>query len=131
VTTNPTISFTVKYGWNGILSMFLFNTNGLFDPVWCRNNRWINTIAVITNGNKKCSANNRVSVVLSTANPPQTHCTTSFPTYGMVDRRFAFTVVPQNDICPHGNTYPINAFAIVRNRITAHPDHVCVKLYDP
>lgn len=36
---NPRISFTVKYGWNGILSVFLFNPNGLFDPVWCRNSR--------------------------------------------------------------------------------------------
>ena len=36
---NPRISFTVKYGWNGILSVFLFNPSGLFDPVWCRNSR--------------------------------------------------------------------------------------------
>jgi hypothetical protein len=80
VNANPKMSFTVKYGWNGILSVFLFNPRGLFDPVWCRNNRWINTIAAITNGNKKCSAKNRVRVGLSTANPPHTHWTTSFPT---------------------------------------------------
>ena len=30
---NPRISFVVKYGWKGILSVFLFNPNGLFDPV--------------------------------------------------------------------------------------------------
>ena len=41
------------------------------------------------------------------------------------------TVAPQNDICPHGKTYPINAVAIVRNRITTPTDHVCIKLYDP
>jgi hypothetical protein len=34
VNTNPKISFTVKYGWNGILSVFLFNPKGLFDSVW-------------------------------------------------------------------------------------------------
>jgi hypothetical protein len=50
-----------------------------------------------------------VNVALSTANPPQTHCTTYFPTYGMAERRFVITVAPQNDICPRGNTYPINA----------------------
>lgn len=32
--TNPKISLTVKYGWNGILSVFLFSPRGLFDPVW-------------------------------------------------------------------------------------------------
>jgi len=36
---NPKMSFTVKYGWNGILSVFLLRPNGLFDPVWCRNSR--------------------------------------------------------------------------------------------
>jgi hypothetical protein len=30
---NPRMSFTEKYGWNGILSVFLFNPSGLFDPV--------------------------------------------------------------------------------------------------
>jgi hypothetical protein len=39
VIMNHTMSFTVKYGWNGILSVFLFSPSGLFDPVWCRNNR--------------------------------------------------------------------------------------------
>jgi hypothetical protein len=47
--------------------VFLFNPNGLFDPVWCRNNKWINTIATIRNGSRKCRAKNRVSVALSTA----------------------------------------------------------------
>jgi hypothetical protein len=31
VIKNSTMSFTVKYWWNGILSVFLFNPNGLFD----------------------------------------------------------------------------------------------------
>ena len=42
VIVNPKMSFTVKYGWNRILSVFLFSPSGLFDPVWCRNNKWIN-----------------------------------------------------------------------------------------
>jgi len=113
------------------LSVFLFNPRGLFDPVWCRNNKWIIAIAAIMKGSRKCSAKNRVSVALSTANPPHTHCTTSFPTYGIADRRFVITVAPQNDICPHGSTYPTNAVAIVKNRITTPTDHVCMKLYDP
>ena len=41
------------------------------------------------------------------------------------------TVAPQNDICPHGSTYPMKAVVMVRNRITAPTDHVCMKLYDP
>lgn len=37
----------------------------------------------------------------------------------MADKRLVMTVAPQNDICPHGRTYPINAVAItVNNRIT-------------
>ena len=131
VTVNPKISFTVKNGWNGILSVFLFNPSGLFDPVWCRNNKWINTIAAIANGIRKCNAKNRVSVALSTANPPHTHWIISFPTYGIADRRFVITVAPQNDICPHGRTYLIKAVAMVRNRIATPTDHVCMKLYDP
>ena len=55
VIVNPKISFTVKYGWNGILSVFLFSPSGLFDPVWCRNNKWINTVAAIANVIRKCS----------------------------------------------------------------------------
>jgi hypothetical protein len=33
VNANPRISFTVKYGWNGIVSVFWFSPSGLFDPV--------------------------------------------------------------------------------------------------
>jgi hypothetical protein len=76
VIVNPTMSLAVKYGWKGILSVFLFSPSGLFDPVWCRNRRRIIVIAVIANGIRKWSAKNRVRVALSTANPPHTHCTT-------------------------------------------------------
>lgn len=38
---NPRMSFATKYGWNGILSVFLLGPNGLFDPVWyCCNCKW-------------------------------------------------------------------------------------------
>jgi hypothetical protein len=33
VIMNPTMSFTVKYGWNGILSVFLFSPSGLLEYV--------------------------------------------------------------------------------------------------
>jgi hypothetical protein len=65
-----------------------------------------------------------VSVALSTANPPHTHWTISFPIYGIVDSRFVITAAPQNDICPHGSTYPMNAVATVRNRTTTPTDHL-------
>jgi hypothetical protein len=137
---NTRISFPVKYVWNGILSVFLFSPRGLFYPVWCRNSAWISAIPAITNGVGKCSAKNpvnvalstanRVNVTLPTANPPHTHWTIFFPTYGIADSRFVITVAPQKDICPYGSTYPINAVAIVKNRIGISTDHVCITLYD-
>jgi len=33
------------------------------------------------------------------------------------------TVAPQNDICPHGRTYPRNAVAITANIITTPDIH--------
>lgn len=56
------------------------------------------------NGNKKWNVKKRVKVALSTANPPQTHCTRSNPRYGTADNRLVITVAPQNDICPQGST---------------------------
>jgi len=50
--------------------------------------------------------------------------------YVIADTRFVITVVPQNDICPHGSTYPMNTVAVVRNRITTPTDHVCTRSYD-
>ena len=52
-------------------------------------------------------------------NPPQIHSTKFVPMYGIADKRLVMTVAPQNDICPHGRTYPINAVDItVSRRIT-------------
>lgn len=56
------------------------------------------------NGKMKWKAKNRVSVALSTENPPQIHSTRVVPIYGIADKRFVITVAPQNDICPHGRT---------------------------
>lgn len=76
-------------------------------------------IAAIIKGNKKWIVKNRVRVALSTANPPHNHWTKSCPKYGTAESKFVITVAPQNDICPHGKTYPIKAVPIVKNnRIT-------------
>jgi hypothetical protein len=62
--------------------------------------------------------------VLSTANPSHTKCRVSFLLYGMADRKFVITVAAQNNICPHGSTYPRNEVAIFINRIITRTDHV-------
>lgn len=70
-------------------------------------------------------------MALSTANPPQIHSTKDFPIYGMAENRFVMTVAPQNLICPHGRTYPVNAVAIVKiYRITPR-FHVSWRLNEP
>lgn len=56
------------------------------------------------NGKIKWKAKKRVSVALSTENPPQIHSTRVVPMYGIADNRFVITVAPQKDICPHGRT---------------------------
>ena len=60
---------------------------------------------------------NRVSVALSTANPPQTHTTKSSPMYGIAEAKLVITVAPQKDICPHTKTYPKKAAPITKNKI--------------
>lgn len=50
-------------------------------------------------------------------NPPQSHWTIKFPIYGIVEVKLVITVAPQNDICPHGNTYPKNAVAMKIKKI--------------
>jgi hypothetical protein len=76
----------------------------------------------------KWIAKNRFSVALSTANPPHIHSTKVFPIYGMAENRLVITVAPQNLICPHGNTYPINAVAIVKMKRMMPMFHVSTKL---
>lgn len=69
----------------------------------------------------KCSEKNRFSVGSDTDGPPQIHTTSSVPTIGMAERTPVITVAPQNDICPHGRTYPKNAVAIIIS-MRATPD---------
>lgn len=83
------------------------------------------------NGRMKWKAKNRVRVALSTEKPPQIHSTRFVPIYGIADRRLVMTVAPQNDICPHGRTYPMNAVAITVNRRIIPTFHVSRKVYDP
>jgi hypothetical protein len=70
-------------------------------------------------------------VALSTAKPPQIHSTRLFPMYGIAENRFVITVAPQNLICPHGSTYPMNAVAIVKINKTTPTFHVSVRVNDP
>jgi len=78
----------------------------------------------------KCRAKNRVRVALLIEKPPQSHSTMDDPTYGIADKRFVITVAPQNDICPHGRTYPKKAVAMRIKRMTIPDNHVCVILKD-
>jgi len=83
------------------------------------------------NGHKKCNEKNRVNVALSTANPPHNQYTISSPKIGIVEKRLVITVAPQKDICPQGRTYPKNAVAIDKSKITTPTTHTIVKKYDP
>jgi len=76
-------------------------------------------------GRTKWKVKNRVSVALSTANPPHTHCTMSTPKYGIADRRLVITVAAQNDIWPQIRTYPKKAVAITINKMMTPTVHVC------
>lgn len=67
---------------------------------------------------------------LSTENPPHTQKTIFFPIKGMEDRIFVITVAPQNDICPQGRTYPINAEAIIKINIIFPEIHIFFLLKD-
>jgi hypothetical protein len=74
-------------------------------------------------GRRKCSEKNRFSVGWETDGPPQIHTTKSFPTNGIADKTPVITVAPQNDICPHGKTYPRNAVPMVMSMITTPEIH--------
>lgn len=108
-----------------------FNPDGLFDPVSCRNRRWTITRVAIMKGRMKWKAKNHFRLALSTESPPQIHSTKVVPIYGIADKRFVITVAPQDDNCPHGNTYPMNAVAITVNRRRIPMFHVSRNVYDP
>lgn len=65
--------------WKGILVGSEGSPRGLLDPVWWRKRKCMIVRATAANGVTKWMAKNRVSVALSTANPPQTHSTKAVP----------------------------------------------------
>jgi hypothetical protein len=65
---------------------------------------------------------------LFTENPPQIHFTIISPRNGIADTKLVITVAPQNDICPQGKTYPINAVIIVKRKIKIPEIHVLYKM---
>lgn len=77
----------------------------------------------MTKGIKKCSEKNRFKVGWETEKFPHTHVVAYTPKYGMAEIILVITVAPQNDICPHGSTYPINAVIIDTSRIITPEDH--------
>jgi len=83
------------------------------------------------NGRRKWIAKNRFNVALSTAKPPHIHSTNVFPIYGIAENKLVITVAPQKLICPQGNTYPINAVAIVTINKIIPIFHVSTRLNEP
>jgi len=125
----PRKSFLEKYGWKGNLSN-LMNPNGLFDPVECREIRWIKAIKINAMGRRKCSVKKRFRVAFLIENPPHNHSTNIFPKYGIADTKFVITEAPQKDIWPHGSTYPRKAVAIIKNKIMIPEIHILLSLWE-
>lgn len=105
--------------------------SGLLDPDSCRKVRWIVVRPAIIKGSRKCRAKKRVSVGLSTENPPQAHSTRVWPMYGMAENRLVITVAPQKDICPQGSTYPTKAVAMSVSSRIIPVFHVSLYRYEP
>ena len=99
-----TRSLNVKQGWNGIRSVLPETPSGFDEPCSCNVSKCIAANAANTNGNKKCSEQNRFNVALLTEKPPHTNSTKSCPIHGIADNKFVITVAPQSDICPQGKT---------------------------
>lgn len=128
VKINPTISFLVKNGWKLILSLSIWILIGLEDPVEWRRKICVTANTAITKGRIKWKEKNRINVGALTENPPHNQFTIIFPQTGIADIRLVITVAAQNDIWPHGRTYPIKAVAI-NNRIIITPIfHVILNL---
>lgn len=123
-------SLIENIGLNLILSVFVIVFSGLDDPFSCSKIRCVRTIAEISIGIRKCREKNRFKVGWETEGPPQIHVTMSFPTIGMADRTPVMTVAPQNDICPHGSTYPRKAVAIIANIMMIPEIHTFFLLAD-
>jgi hypothetical protein len=117
------VSFTENKGLNFTLSNLVWITVGLDDPFSCRRIKCVRTKTAIIIGNRKCKEKNRFRVGCDTEGPPQIQVTKSFPTIGIADSTPVITVAPQNDIWPHGRTYPKNAVAITANKMITPESH--------
>lgn len=124
------MSFIENLGWNEILSLFIVVADGFDEPDLWRVNKWIRTKNVMMNGKIKWNEKNRFNVGFDTEKLPHNHITIFFPTNGTTERRLVITVVPQNDICPHGSTYPTNAVIISKIKIDDPDNHVSLILYE-
>jgi hypothetical protein len=71
------------------------------------------TSAAIAIGVMKCREKNRFKVGWETEKFPHNHWTRSLPIIGIAENKLVITVAPQNDIWPHGRTYPRKAAAMV------------------
>jgi len=60
---------------------------------------------------------------LSTEKPPHKKVTILSPTIGNAVKKFVITVAAQKLICPQTRTYPRNAVAIIKSKITTPNDH--------
>lgn len=123
-------SLQEKNGAKGSFSLSLDKPRGFDDPFVCREAIWIIAIPANINGITKWRERNRLSVAFLTENPPHNHSTKVVPTSGIADARFVITVAPQNDICPHGNTYPRKAVPIKINNMIVPVIQVSFFLYD-
>jgi len=110
-------------GLNFSLSGLKSVVDGLVDPFSCSKIRCVITKITTPIGRRKWSEKNRFRVGWDTEGPPQIHVTKSVPTRGMADRTPVITVAPQNDICPHGRTYPKNAVAMIVSRMIVPDIH--------
>lgn len=128
-TTIGVRSFVRNIGLNLILSILVFVPVGFDDPLSCSAIRCTTTIAAIAIGKMKCSEKNRFKVGCDTEKFPHIHSTNVFPIMGIAEKMFVITVAPQNDICPHGNTYPRNAAAIVITISMIPDDHTIFLLW--
>lgn len=113
------------------MSISGFVPSGLLEPSSCRRIMCSEERAIITNGRMKCRAKNRVSVGSLMAKPPHSQVVSDVPKYGTAVSRFVITVAAQNDICPHGRTYPKKAVAINVIRRVIPDIQVSLLRYDP
>lgn len=74
------------------------------DPLSCNTIKWIKTITVKNNPNKKWIVKKRFKVVSHTLKPPQIKFVKGLPIKGIIEKKLVITIAAQKDICPQGNT---------------------------